>query len=68
MSLKAFHVVFISLSILLLFVLSGWLVNQYLLSGRFLFLLLAALSFAAGLGLAVYERSFLKKTKNIPYL
>lgn len=64
MSLKAFHLVFVTVSIALAFGFGVWLAVQ----GGFLDYLFAALSFGAGVGLIFYERYFLKKTKNVSYL
>ena len=68
MSLKAFHVVFISFSILLALGFGGWLVAQYRQSGEPLWLVAGILSFAVAVSLVFYERAFLKKTRNIRYL
>ena len=64
MSLKAFHLIFIIVSIALAFGFAVWLVLQ----GGLLNILLGVASFAAGVGLIFYERYFLKKTKNVSYL
>ncbi len=69
MSLKAFHVVFITAAVLLAFGFGGWLLKNFLSpEGRAVDLVCAVLSAAAGVGLIVYERYFLKKTKNVSYL
>ncbi len=68
MSLKAFHLIFIVASIVLAFGFGVWLAVQFFSGGGFLNLILAAVSFGAGVGLIFYERYFLKKTKNISYL
>jgi hypothetical protein len=68
MSLKAFHLIFIVASIVLAFGFGVWLAAQFFSGGGFLDLILAAISFGAGVGLIFYERYFLKKTKNISYL
>ena len=64
MSLKAFHLIFIVVSIALAFGFGVWLVLQ----AGWLNILLGIASFAVGVGLIFYERYFLKKTKNISYL
>lgn len=64
MSLKAFHLIFIVVSIALAFGFGVWLVLQ----GGLLNILLGVGSFAVGVGLIFYERYFLKKTKNVSYL
>lgn len=64
MSLKAFHLVFVTVSIALAFGFGVWLAVQ----GGLWDYVFAALSFGAGVGLIFYERYFLKKTKNVGYL
>jgi hypothetical protein len=69
MSLKAFHLVFITAAIALAFGFGGWLLNGYLSpDGPVSDLVFGLISFAAGVGLILYERYFLKKTKNVSYL
>lgn len=68
MSLKAFHLVFITAATLLAFGFGVWLALNYFSYGGVMNLVYALLSFAAGGGLIVYERYFLKKTKNVGYL
>jgi hypothetical protein len=68
MSLKAFHLVFITAATLLAFGFGGWLAKNFLAGGGVLNLVSALLSFGAGIGLIVYEVYFLKKTKDVGYL
>ena len=69
MSLKAFHVVFITASSALAFGFGAWeLKSYYSPDGRGLDMLFAVGSFAVGIGLIIYERYFLKKLKNVSYL
>jgi hypothetical protein len=69
MSLKAFHLVFITAATALAFGFGIWLLNDYFSpDGRWLDLAAALISFAAGGGLILYERYFLKKTKDVGYL
>lgn len=68
MSLKAFHLIFIVLSITLAFGFGAWLTSAFFKGEGELNLIFALLSFAVGVGLIFYERYFLKKTKNISYL
>ena len=68
MSLKAFHLVFISAAILLAFGFGVWLAINFHSGGGVEDLLSALLSFGAGVGLIVYEFYFLKKTKDVGYL
>lgn len=68
MSLKAFHLIFIVASIALAFGFGIWLVMNFFHEGGVLNLIIAVVSFGAGVGLIFYERYFLKKTKDISYL
>ena len=68
MSLKAFHLVFITAAILLSFGFGVWLAKNFFSTGGAGNLIAALLSFAAGIGLIVYEYFFLKKTKDVGYL
>ena len=65
MSLKAFHIFFISLSILLSVGLAGWGVSSYGSEGNSGALVLGVLFFLTGFALLVYGRSFLRKMKEI---
>lgn len=68
MSLKAFHVVFIALSILLAFGFAAWELVTYRESGRLMDLLFGLGSAGAGVGLVFYGRYVLKKLRHISYL
>jgi hypothetical protein len=69
MSLKAFHVVFITASCALAFGCGIWeLKNYFSPEGRILDLIFAVAAVAAGVGLIFYERYFLKKLKDVSYL
>ena len=69
MSLKAFHLIFITASSALAFGCSVWgLKDFFSADGRLLDLIFGLGSFAAGVGLIIYERYFLKKLKDISYL
>jgi hypothetical protein len=69
MSLKAFHIVFVAASVLLCLVFGGWLLNEFFRGGASVaYLVFGVLMFAAGGGLVVYGRYFLKKLKHISYL
>jgi hypothetical protein len=69
MSLKAFHLVFITAAILLAFGFAAWLLKNYFTpDGRVWDLVWGILSGLAGLGLIAYERYFLKKTRGMSYL
>jgi hypothetical protein len=68
MSLKAFHLVFIALSILLSFFCGVWLLHEYASSRQAAILAAAILFFVAGVGLICYGKSVLRKLKHISYL
>jgi hypothetical protein len=68
MSLKAFHLVFITAATVLAFGFGGWLTKNFFSTGGAGNLVSALLSFAAGIGLIIYECYFLKKTKDVGYL
>jgi hypothetical protein len=64
-SLKAFHVIFISAAILLAVWLGVWSWQQREAAGGGGWLALAVGSFAAAAGLVVYEVWFLRKTRQV---
>ncbi len=69
MSLKAFHLIFITASCALAFGCSVWEIKNYFSSdGNLLDLLFGIGSLLAGVGLIFYERYFLKKFKDVSYL
>ncbi len=69
MSLKAFHLVFITAATALAFGCGIWGLKDYSSpDGGVLDLLFGLGSFAAGAALIVYERYFLKKTRNVDFL
>ena len=69
MSLKAFHLVFITASTLLAFWFGAWSLKGYASpEGRTMDLVFGIASIVAGIGLIVYECYFLKKTKKLGYL
>jgi hypothetical protein len=69
MSLKAFHVLFITASSALAFGFGVWMLRDYRTpDGTVSDLVYGLCSLAAGVGLIVYERYFLKKLKNESYL
>ena len=69
MSLKAFHLVFISFSCLLAFGFGAWLLHGYHSEGASSTWLAGGLaSCLTGVALIVYGRYFLKKLKHISYL
>ncbi len=69
MSLKAFHIVFIVLSILLAFLFAGWSFSSYFRDqGPLLHLIFGIGSFLAGITLIWYGKYVLRKLKDISYL
>jgi hypothetical protein len=69
MSLKAFHVLFITASSAMCVGCGVWgLKNYFSPDGRLFDLLFGLGAFAAGIALVFYERYFLKKLKNVSYL
>lgn len=68
MSLKAFHVVFVSVCILLTLVVSSWCFGNYRDGASPRDLVWGCVSLVVGGGLAVYGRIFLRKFKDISYL
>jgi len=68
MSLKAFHVIFITAACLLAFGFGAWMLNAYKAEGAQSDLAFGIGSIIVGLGLVVYEICFLKKLKNVSYL
>jgi len=69
MSLKAFHLVFITASCALAFGFAVWELKDYWSpDGHKADLAFGLGSLAVGFGLIVYERYFLKKLKNVSYL
>ena len=69
MSLKAFHVIFITAASALAFGFGVWMLRAYRSpEGQNSDLVWAVVSLIAGVGLLVYEGFFLKKLKNVSYL
>jgi hypothetical protein len=68
MSLKTFHLVFITLCVLLALGLATWALAAFASNGRTADLLSGLGWLVAGAALAVYERSVVKKLKHISYL
>jgi hypothetical protein len=67
MSLKVFHIIFISVSILLCFGFGLWLVLNTT-GFELLSFVGAGISFAAGLGLVYYGKRFIRKFKHVSNL
>lgn len=68
MSLKAFHLVFIILSILFSLVFGIWAVLSYGSSEKTAELVLGIISLVGTLGMSIYLFFFLKKFKHVGYL
>jgi hypothetical protein len=68
MSLKAFHIVFVTASVLLTFGIAAWSLVTYADTKRAMDLVVGLSCAAAGVVLLVYGYCFLKKLKNISYL
>ena len=68
MSLKAFHLIFITLSIFFSLTFGIWAVVNHGSSGKTADLFMGIISLVGTIGLSVYLRYFLKKLKHISYL
>jgi hypothetical protein len=69
MSLKAFHLIFITASSALAFGCGVWALKDYgSPGGSTSDLIFGLLALALGVGLILYERYFLKKLKHVSYL
>ncbi len=65
MSLKRFHLVFITISVLLAFAVGGWCLWVDSVAGAPVYLTGAVLSFASALALTIYGVWFWKKMKRL---
>ena len=65
MSLRAFHVLFISLSIILALCCSGYALRDFIETGNSWKLLFSILALVAAIGLVIYEAYFLRKTRKM---
>lgn len=68
MSLKAFHIFFIAVSIVLSFGFGIWLIAADAVDGSATVFATAAASFVAGIGLILYAIRFLRKLRHVSYL
>lgn len=68
MSLKAFHILFVTASTLLCFGFGAWALHSYSSSKSQLDLIMGVASLVLGIGMIWYGKYFLKKLKNISYL
>ena len=65
MSLRAFHLLFITLSIVLAAFSAAWAIGQYQVEHQVTFIATAVGSLLGVGGLAVYAAAFLRKTRNL---
>ena len=68
MSLKAFHIFFIVVSVLLSFGFGVWGIYTHLTHGNLGFMLMGIVAFIIGIVLIIYGINFLNKLKHIGYL
>jgi hypothetical protein len=68
MSLKAFHLVFVTVTTMLSFVVAGWAGMQFMDTGRMGYIAAAVGALACGAAMVYYGKVFLKKFKDIGYL
>jgi len=68
MSLKAFHIVFVIVCVLLMFVIAGWNFGNYRDGGSGNDLTWGIASLGVAAILLVYGKIFLRKFKNVSYL
>jgi len=64
MSLKVFHVFFITVSVLLCLGFGAWCLDSDYARVRMFYMIAGGVSFALGIGLVVYEILFLRKFKD----
>jgi len=65
MSLRAFHLFFIGVSVVLAAFFAAWAAGQYSAGHQIIYVIVGVLSLASGLGLAVYAAKFQRKTKGL---
>jgi hypothetical protein len=68
MSLKAFHIVFVTLCLMLALGLAGWSTVHYVQERSAFYLVFGVGWLIAAIGLLVYGRHFLRKLRRISYL
>ncbi len=68
MSLKAFHILFVTASTLLAFGFGAWALHSYSMHKAQIDLIMGIVSLVLGVGMIWYGKYFLKKLKNISYL
>jgi hypothetical protein len=65
MSLRAFHLFFIALSVILAAFFAAWSLGEYRSAHQLGDAVTGAVSLAAGIGLAAYGAAFQRKTRNL---
>ena len=65
MSLKAFHLLFIAISVVLAAFFGAWSFNEYQAGRNIAFAASGVASLAAGIGLAMYGAAFQRKAKSL---
>jgi hypothetical protein len=65
MSLRAFHLFFIAVSVIVAAFFAAWAVERYRAANDASYLAVAAVSAAAGVGLGIYGAAFQRKMKRI---
>ncbi|HAV62952.1 MAG TPA: hypothetical protein DCY13_11375 [Verrucomicrobiales bacterium] len=68
MSLKAFHIAFVIITVLTSFVIGGLLIHAFLKEGGLWNIVGSLAAFASGVGLIYYGKYVLKKLRHISYL
>ena len=68
MSLKAFHIVFVAASVVLMAFLSGWSLLAYQETHSTEYLVWSLCAASSVVGLVIYGRFFLRKLRNISFL
>lgn len=68
MSLKAFHVVFISLSILMSLGVGGWGIQSFVTDSNTVGIIVGSFFLVLGIALGYYEMRFIRKFKHVSYL
>jgi hypothetical protein len=65
MSLRAFHLLFIALSVVLAAFFGAWSIGQYRAGNEAVYVLVGIASLASGVGLAIYGAAFQRKTRGM---
>ena len=65
MSLRAFHLFFIAISVVLAAFFAAWAAGQYAAGHELIYIVVGVMSLASGLALAIYAVKFQRKTKGL---